>query len=363
MKQKKLLTPLFLLPVVLFLMLSGCGKPAASQASAAPSPEPTATATPAPEPSTYDGPLNVLTGMPISEEWANRRPIAVMINNLKAALPQHGVSQADIIYEVLAEGGITRMLAVYQRVEGVGDIGSVRSSRPYYLELALGLDAVYLHAGGSEDAYAKIKSWGVTALDCVNGPYEGTLYWRDQERIKTAGYEHSVFTSGDTIINCFKNYSFRMEHKAGYTYQMEFADDGTPVGGESAHIITVPYSYYKTGVFSYDEDDGRYLVEEYDKPYVDGNTGGQVSVTNVVILKTACKLISGDEYGHLTVDLTSGGEGYFACGGKIIPIKWSKADKDSQFVYKTLDGKPVTFGKGPTYVNIIPLEKNITVGK
>ncbi|MPM71202.1 hypothetical protein SDC9_118165 [bioreactor metagenome] len=197
----------------------------------------------------------------------------------------------------------------------------------------------------------------------MNGPYEGTLYWRDKERIKTAGYEHSVFTSGDTIIKCFKNYSFRMDHKDGYSYQMQFADEAAPAGGESAQVITVPYSYYKTGVFLYDADSGRYLIEEYDKPYVDGNTGGQVGVTNVVILKTACKLISGDTYGHLTVDLTTGGEGYFACGGKIIPIKWSKTDRDSQFVYKTLDGKAVTFGKGPTYVNIIPLEKEITIGK
>lgn len=349
----------FLPLIVLFLLLSACGEPAAAQASATPSPAPTASATP--EPSTYNGPVNVLTGMPISEEWANRRPIAVMVNNLKAALPQHGVSQADIIYEVLAEGGITRMLAVFQSVEDVGDIGSVRSSRPYYLELALGLDAVYLHAGGSEDAYAKIKSWGVTALDCVNGPYEGTLYWRDKDRIKNAGFEHSVFTSGETIINCFKNYTFRMDHKDGYTYEMEFADDGTPAGGESAQVITVPYSYYKTGVFRYDPENGRYLVEEYDKPYVDGNIGDQVGVTNVIILETACKLISGDEYGHITVDLTSGGDGYFACGGKIVPIKWSKADRSSQLVYQTLDGKDVVFGRGPTYVNIIPLEKEITI--
>lgn len=70
-----------------------------------------------------------------------------------------GQSQADIIYECLAEGGITRMMGVYQSVEGVGMIGSVRSARPYYLELALGHDALYIHAGGSEDAYAKIRSW------------------------------------------------------------------------------------------------------------------------------------------------------------------------------------------------------------
>jgi hypothetical protein len=82
--------------------------------------------------------LNPLTGLPISEEDVGNRPIAVMLNNIKAALPQYGISSADIIYEVPAEGGITRMLAIYQSVADVGNIGSVRSTRPYYLDLAQG---------------------------------------------------------------------------------------------------------------------------------------------------------------------------------------------------------------------------------
>lgn len=118
------------------------------------------------------------------------------------ALPQLGVSQADIIYEALAEGGITRMLGVFQSVEGVGDIGSVRSARDYYVSLALGHDAIFLHAGGSPGAYTAIDNWGVSAFDCVNGPYEGTLFWRDQQRRKNMGLEHSVLTSGRPSRSC-----------------------------------------------------------------------------------------------------------------------------------------------------------------
>lgn len=346
--------------IALLLVLSACGGAAAVSPSPTPSPTPVPTPTPSPTPTAYNGAYNPLTGMPIDDKWANSRPIAVMLNNLKAALPQYGVSQADIIYEVLAEGGITRMLGVFQTVEGVGKIGSVRSSRTYYLELALGLDAVYLHAGGSPDAYDKIKAWSVTALDCVNGPYEGTLYWRDQERIKTAGYEHSVFTSGDTILELFPTYSFRQEHKDGYTYEMSFLDDGTPAGGETALEITVPFSTYKTGVFSYDADSGLYMVEEYGNPYVDGNTDKQVGVTNVLVLKTDCSVITGDDKGRLDVELTGTGYGYYACGGKIIPIQWSKAGRNNQFVYTTLDGKEFSFGRGSSYVNIIPLKNNIS---
>lgn len=194
--------------LALFLLLSACGGPGDPEATPTSAPTPEAAVTsqpaPAPTPEPYDGPWNPLTGEPIGEDWVNRRPVAIMLNNLKEALPQQGQSEADILYEVLAEGGITRMLGVYQSVEGVGKIGSIRSARPYYLELALGHDAVYLHAGGSEDAYAKIRQWGVDALDGVRGPYmsnsdNGNLMWRDSERRKSYSLEHTVVTSGDAV--------------------------------------------------------------------------------------------------------------------------------------------------------------------
>lgn len=320
---------------------------------------------PVEEPTPYEGPVNPLTGEPIDEKWVNARPIAVMLNNLVAAQPQLGQSEADIIYEVLAEGGITRMLGVYQSVEGVGMIGSVRSARTYYLELALGHDAVYLHAGGSPDAYDKIKAWNVTALDCVNGPYEGrspgsNLFWRDADRIANNGSVHSVVTTGDTIIEKFAGYSFRQEHETGYTYPQEFVDLGVPENGTSAKHITVPFSPYKTGRFAYDEETAKYLVSQYKAPYVDGNDGSQVAVTNVLILKTDCHVIPGDTEGRLDVDLTSGGEGWYACGGKWIPITWEKADRSSPFVYKDMNGNVLALGRGNSYVNIVPLDCNVT---
>lgn len=303
----------------------------------------------------YAGPTNPLTGLPVSEDYENARPVAIMVNNLKGALPQLGVSEADIIYEVLAEGGITRMLAVYQDPSNVGSIGSVRSSRPYYLELALGLDAVYLHAGGSPDAYNKIKEWNVTALDCVRGGYEGTLYWRDSERRKNLGYEHSVITSGETIAECFAGYSFRKEHEADYKYEMTFVEDGTPAQGESAQSVTVPFSSYKTGLFTYDEESGRYLIEEYGKPYVDGNSGAQVSCTNLLILETRCAQIAGDDAGRISVDL-NGGAGWYACGGKYVPISWEKDAPYGQLRYFTSDGQPLALQQGNSYVCIVPLK-------
>ena len=306
--------------------------------------------------------VNPLTGEGCARDIAQKRPVAVMLNNLKKALPQLGVSQADIIYECLAEGGITRMMGVYQSVEGVGMIGSVRSARPYYLELALGHDALYIHAGGSEDAYAKIRSWDVDHFDAVRGPYQGrspdsNLMWRDADRRKNNGLEHSVVTTG-SAIETYLPEEVRREHKEDYRYPQQFTDDGTPAAGEKAVTVTVPFSNYKTGVFTYDEESRTYLVEEYGQPYIDGNTGEQVGVTNVIILQTACSA-TGDSLAHITVDLTSGGEGWYACGGKIIPIHWSKADRSSSFVYTTEDGEPLVLGRGKSYVNIIPLKSEV----
>ena len=362
--MKARLLPLCL---ALLLLLSACGPDSAENS---PTPEPTPTSTPAatatPEPTgaPYDGPVSPLSGLPIGEEWVNRRPIAVMLNNLKGALPQQGQSQADIIYEVLAEGGITRMLGVYQSVEGVGAIGSIRSARTYFLELALGHDAVFLHAGGSEDAYEKLSAWNVTHLDGVRGPYmsnteEGNLMWRDPTRRQTMSLEHTVITTGDKIQELFPTYSFRQEHEDGYVYEMAFTEDGTPAGGRGADIISVRYSNYKTGVFTYDPEQELYLVDEYGEAYIDGNTGEQVGVTNVVVLRTECRN-TGDSYGHITVDLSSGGTGYFACGGRVIDIRWSKDYPDGQLRYTDAAGNPISFGVGRTYVNIVPTNAEVT---
>lgn len=357
---------LLCLTLVMVMVLTACGSPADPAPSESPTPTaaPTTepTAEPTPEPTAVpDEKVNPLTGLPIAGEGTrSQRPVAIMLNNLKKALPQQGNSQADILYECLAEGGITRLLGVYQSMEGVGEVGSVRSSRPYYLELALGLDAVYLHAGGSDAAYANIKKWNVTALDCVRTTAYSGIFWRDAQRRKNNGYEHSVLTSGDAIMEHFPEYSFRKDHEEGYSLPYTFAADGTPANGTDANVIRVPFSNYKTGVFTYNAETKKYLVEEYGAPFVDGNTGEQLAMTNVVVIRTSCKAI--DDYGRMQVDLSGhNGDGWFACGGKLVPITWAKADLNSPITYTLQDGSPVVFGQGNSYINIIPLSNDITV--
>lgn len=366
MKSRRLLRlAALLLAVWMSLACSACGggKEATSSAASSMPEEPSVSAVePEPEPEPVLPYINPLTGEGCAEEIGKNRPIAIMLNNLKKALPQLGVSQADIIYEAPAEGGITRMMGVFQSVDGVGEIGSVRSARDYYVSLALGHDAIFLHAGGSPQAYSAIQNWGVTALDCVNGPYEGTLYWRDQERRKNMGLEHSVLTSGETILELLPTYKrVTLEHKEGYTYPVAFLDEGEKLQGEPAQSLEVVFSTYKTGVFTYDPKTGLYLVSEYGEPYVDGNTGEQVSVKNVLVLFTKVSAIAGDTAGRQSVKITGSGEGLLLCDGVKQDITWSKESNSAPLVYTGADGQPVEFGVGSSYVNIVSTSASVTI--
>ena len=314
-----------------------------------------------PEPEPVLPYVNPLTGEGCAQDIAQKRPVAVMLNNLKKALPQLGVSQADIIYEAPAEGGITRMLAVFQSVEEVGNIGSVRSARDYYVSLAMGHDALYLHAGGSPGAYAAIKNWGAAAFDCVNGPYEGTLFWRDKERRKHMGMEHSVLTSGSTISELMPTYSYRLEHKEGYQYPVSFLAEGEKAQGAPGNRVSVEFSTYKTGVFTYQPETGFYLVEEYGAPYLDGNTGEQVAVKNVLVLRTDVSNLQGDDAGRLSVRTTGTGTGQLFCDGTVQDITWSKAKHGAPLTYTDQSGQPLKLGVGPTYVNLVGRSAQVTV--
>ena len=317
------------------------------------------------EPEEPDYPYTApLTGEGLMEDVSGQRPIAIMLNNLSKALPQAGVAQADVIYEIVAEGGITRMLALFQDVEGVGEIGTVRSARDYYVSLAYGHDAIFLHAGGSPQAYDLIQSLGMTALDCVNGPYEGSLFWRDQERRQNAGLEHSVLTSGEVIQELLPTYSrVDPEHRAGFSVGWTFGEEA-PAGGEAAGVITVPFSSYKTGIFTYDEAAGRYKILQHingsDKAYVDANTGEQVAVSNVLVLYTDVSQVPGDSAGRMSVRTTGSGKGLLCRDGRLYPIRWEREGQDLCYSFLDQGGEPIPLDVGSSYINVVASSAEVT---
>lgn len=350
----------FLLIVIIFsiiITMSACGNKkdeevSSSEVAQSPSPSEEDEEEPQQE---YDGNINPLTGEPVDEDILSNRPYAVMFNNTEIALPQHGISNVDIFYEMLAEGGVTRILGVFQDISDIGEIGTIRSVRSYFLDCVQGLDAILIHAGGSDMAYEDIASRKVDHVDGVKGT--GDIFYRDSERIASMGREHSMFTSSSLIEEKISGYSFNTQHNDNYSYVMKFANDGTPENGDSAENIEVIFSKYKTGLFEYSEDDGVYYVSEYGKAYVDGNNDEQVGVTNVLVLFSDFTSVTGTIL--LKTNLVGSGSGYYGCGGKYVPITWSKDSYTDQFVYTLQDGSEVEFGRGSSYINIVPLNTTV----
>jgi hypothetical protein len=356
--------------VILFAILGACSQ---NESSVSEEPTPSAlTSTPVSRPSHIPSlppsqtpepeNLNPLTGLEIDENFINRRPVVIMINNLKEALPQFGLSKADIIYEAVAEGGITRLVMVMKDPSGAGIIGSVRSTRSYYLDIAQGHDGLLLHAGASEMAYADIEKRGVTRLDAIKDGYDGSLYYRDAARRKNNGYEHSLMTSGELIEQTLAKGKYRLEHDESYTYPVKFSSD-ISLAGKKAEAVSVKFSSYKTAVFDYDSESGRYLVSQYKKAHMDAGTDEQLSMKNVLVLYADISAIKGDAYGRMKIDLVGSGDGIYMCGGKYVDIEWSKASYAEPFTYKNKDGSERVFMAGTSYICIVGSESAVSIGE
>ena len=268
-------------------------------------------------------------------------------------MPQVGISKADIIYEVLAEGGITRMLAIFQDVTGAGMIGSIRSSRTYYVDIAQSYDSIYLFAGGSNQAYSALSSRNITRLDGLSGS-NSKIFYREPERSRTMRFEHTLVTTSERITQNLPNYDFRFDHAEGYEHALKFIEDGTPENGITAVDFAVKFGgSTKTTSFKYNTEDYLYYLSQYNKDYIDGNDKAQIAVTNILILRTSISGIPGDTAGRLDIRTTGNGSGYYVCGGKHIEINWSRADLTSQFTYTLKDGSPLELGQGKTYICIV----------
>lgn len=312
-----------------------------------PTPEPTPTPTPEPTPEPIRHPL---TGEAIEAELTDR-PLAVMINNHEKAQPQCGIIGADMIYEILAEGGLTRMMAIFTDHDAVERYGTMRSLRPYYLEVGLSYGAVIVHAGGSDQAYSDVKTKGADNLDGVRGAGAGKYYYRDSNRVHN-GLEHSLFISAEDVLTYAEERGISVVSDTPYDFGLTFAEEAVPAGGETAANIELTFSMWKKSKFAYDTDKGVYTMAQYGKDYADGDTGETVPFTNMLILEAPTRVLDG--YGRLEVNLVGEGAGYFFNGGKYVPITWHRDGLGQQFYYTLADGSELTLGIGKTYVGVVP---------
>lgn len=376
--MKKILS--LLLVLAMSFSLIGCGNTAVESPATPEEPSVEELSVPTPEEeeepeadSSADEPfdwsyINPLTGEATEEDISNKRPIAVMLNNIKQALPQAGNGQADVLYEVPEEGGITRIMALYQDISNVGTLGSIRSTRPYYVRLAVAADSILVHAGGSGAAYRQIQEYmykyGMVDLDFLSkGTRTADIFYRDSGRL-AAGYanEHTLFTTSESIQNYLTEHAeeIRLDHKEDYEHIHHFVEDATPVNGQEANSINVSFSGYKGTDFDYDEENGVYKVSQFGSGYMDSSSGNQVSVENVIVIQTTIEQLN-DAKQHVAVYLTGTGSGYFACNGKYQKITWVKEKAKYAYRFYDEEGNEIDLGVGKSFVCIVDKNRDITV--
>ncbi len=309
-------------------------------------PETTAPETEPPAPPKF---YNPLTGLECSEEISKQRPVGLMINNIQQALPQEGITYGDVIYECLAEGGITRLFMLIQDYAKVPKAGSVRSARDYYLDFAQNHNALFFHAGGSDKAYSEIASRKIDNFDGVRMNIPNSFY-RDQWRLNNMAYEHTMVITGEGMVNAIQYRNANTQLKEDFVNPFNFAEEKFALEGSDANCVYLPFSYYQAPYLKYNASTDTYQRWQYNKPHAD-KEGKQLEFTNILVL--FCHHTGAlDNKGRIEVTTTGEGEGYYINGGKYIDIKYSKANVDAPIVLTNTDGTPLVMNTGKTYVAI-----------
>ena len=323
---------------------------------------------PEPEPETILPPeeeepafINPLTGEETDEETAKRRAYAITIGNTAKASPQEGLAAADVLIEWMATITLTRFCALYQDLDGTEPaIGGTRSARVNLIDALSGMDLIFISAGGPQVAYDRINELDMTYINLLSKGE--SLTYRDENRRKTMAYEHSLMLRTDLLEDKIAKLVDRTEHEDGYKPFFDFTPDGTPEGGEKAENVKIKFGIgKKTTTLSYDAEKGTYSGLNGEKRLMDAKTGEDLAFRNLLILSIDTK-DKGDGSSHVVTKLPGSGEGYFICGGMMIPIKWEKKDNRSPFAFTKADGSPLAIGVGKTYMAFAPLESTVDVG-
>ena len=300
---------------------------------------------------------NRLTGLDdLSRKGKGKRPIAVMINNIRASLPQYGIFDADLMFECLVEGGITRMMAVYADQTKIPKVMSVRSCRYYYPIFAKGLDAVYI-CFGCNPTLGK-QALKNTAIDYFDGSekFDTDFFGRDPERLKHYSKEHTAYLKGDKVPGLLKKYNIRAKYtKEKDDYIFKFRDP-KPVSDKECLNVRLNFSksYYST--FTYDSNKKAYLKTHTGSPHMDAAVNKQLQYTNVFVLETTSEPFPNS----LLVKVNwKGGTGYYLSYGTVRPIKWQKKDYDSPIVITNMNGKEIEINRGNSYIGVLSYNSTV----
>lgn len=310
-----------------------------------------------PQPTPIPENENILTGIGnLTDEAIGKRPVAVMVNNIEAALPQYGISKADVIFEIPVEGSLTRLMALYGDYTTVPKICPIRSCRYYFPALAKGFDAYYVHWGSDQSIVGYVNSLGIDRYDGMANTLG--LFGRDQAK-RNSGYalEHTGYFDGTRFAQALEDKGVRTDladNKKGTAFRFCGMDDTVTPKGGACSSLDIRFGASSSG-FEYKESAGKYVKTMNGHAHIDGKTKNQLKFTNLFILETSIGIR--DEKGHRSVDWAGGSQavGYYVSNGRKQKITWSKAhgNEGSYLKFYNKKGKELKINRGKSYIAFI----------
>ena len=297
---------------------------------------------------------NLLTGVgDLSEGAIGKRPVAVMVNNVQKAMPQYGVSQADLIFEIPVEGDATRFMALYGDYTKVPQICPIRSCRYYFPALSQGFDAFYVNWGIDDTIADYLQALDLDQIEGITNT--GGLFGRDQEKLGQ-GYavEHTGFFDGTRLVSYIESKGLRTdlkEEKKGAAFLFNGMDEQLKPEGSDCTKVDVQFGA-QSSTFTYDAEKKVYLKQINGTPQTDAKTGEQLAFTNVLVLETEISVR--DEVGHKQIDWDGGAnaKGYYISNGGVQEIRWSKDEnnEESYLRFYDLNGNEIKINRGKSYI-------------
>lgn len=293
------------------------------------------------DPNTIVSPLDGLRYYP---EELSKRPVAVSIDNHPRARWQAGISQAEIVYEFEVENPYTRYLCIFLAKEPE-QIGPVRSARPYIIYYALENDGIFVHVGGSQDAFAEVKRLSVADVD---GLYSGAM-WRYNDTGKYA--PHNMYTNLASIRKEAQRYGYRTESSyEGY----KFNDKNTQLSENfeisSAKTVNIVYNDYNTTDYIYDEENSVYLRFKDGEKHIDELDKNQISAKNIIAIEASKAVL--DNEGRLFIGTIGDGKGIYITNGESIQITWKKPSEKERLKFYT-DEDELMLNPGNTWIQVV----------
>ena len=330
------------------------------------------------EPKTEECPLN---GEMLSKTektiWEGQRPLGIMIENHKEARPQSGLSSADIVYEAVSEGGITRFLAIFY-CKNASYIGPVRSARMYFLKFleGYGQNPLYAHVGGANtdgpaDALGYINELGWSSYNDLNQfsvPFPH--FWRDYERLKNVATEHTVYTSTKKLWQYAKDKrELTNVDDQGVRWDKgfepwKFEDDVKT--SDPGKVVKIDFGFWDSlasdfnVVWNYNSTTNSYKRTNGGLPHLDKNTGKQLEAKNIVVMfAKESPANDGYEGGHLLYKNVGSGEMLFFKNGQVVKGAWSKETEEDNIKFFDNSDKEISMVRGQVFIEMLPIENKV----